>query len=209
MSHVFQGFKCFRVCPFYPQGLLYSSPPCPDDPQGRAELVIGDEPVPLPYGKTGLHHAEFYGDKGVVEWGVYKWMMRRASGQETSAKWDRRSLQKMWKEWVVQWGITRKQPRRRRGAGAMHEKVLDRRERDKARPGILLCAPLRLKGPEGKVQSTSGQWYDVHADMFRRDNIPVVEMHKGGEQVPWPVLRMTAWAFPTATMRTTDVRGQW
>ena len=67
-----------------------------------------------------------------------------------------------------------KKPRRGRGAGAVQEKVLDRGERDKARPGILLCAPLGLKGPRGKVQSTSGQWYDVHADIFRRDSIPVV-----------------------------------
>ena len=28
-------------------------------------------------------------------------------------------------------------------------------------------------------------------------------------QVPWLVLRMTAWAFLTATMRTTNARGQW
>ena len=34
--------------------------------------------------------------------------------------------------------------------------VLDRGERDKARPGIL---PLGLKGPRGKVQSATGQWY--------------------------------------------------
>ena len=53
----------------------------------------------------------------------------------------------------------------------MQEKVLDRGEREKVRPGILLCAPLGLKGPRGKVQSTSGQWYDVHADMSRGDNI--------------------------------------
>ena len=44
--------------------------------------------------------------------------------------------------------------------------------RGKARPGILLCALLGVKGPRGKVQSKSRQWYDVHADMSRRDNIP-------------------------------------
>ena len=38
-----------RGCPFYPQGVSYSSPPCPDNPQGEAQLVTGDEPVPLPY----------------------------------------------------------------------------------------------------------------------------------------------------------------
>ena len=30
------------------------------------------------YKKAGLHHAEFYRDSRIVEWGVYKWMMRRA-----------------------------------------------------------------------------------------------------------------------------------
>ena len=55
----------------------------------------------------------------------------------------------------------------------MQEKVLDRGEREQAGLGILLCASLGLKGPRGKVQSTSVQWYNVHADMFRRDNIPV------------------------------------
>ena len=93
----------------------------------------------------------------------------------------------------------------------MHQK------RDKARPGILLCAPLGLKGPRGKVQSTSGQLYNVHADMFRRDNIPegagqgdqCWRCTKEAGQVPRPVLRMTAWAFRTATMRTTDASGQW
>ena len=98
----------------------------------------------------------------------------------------------------------------------MHRKVLDRRESENARPCKLLCASLGLKGPTGKVQSTSRQWYDVHADMFRRDNIPV-EAGQGDQcwkctkeagQVLWPVLRMTSWAFLTVTMRTTDVRGQ-
>ena len=99
----------------------------------------------------------------------------------------------------------------------MHEKALDRGERDKASPEILLCAPLGLKEPRGKVQITDEQWYDFHADMFRRDNIPVGagqadqcwRCTKEAGQVPWPVLRMTARAFATATMRTTNVRGQW
>ena len=94
--------------------------------------------------------------------------------------------------------------------------MLDRGERDKARPGILLCVPLRLKGPRGKVQSATGQWYDVHADMSRRDNIPegagqgdqCWRCTKEAGQVPWPVLQMTAWTFLNATMRATDARGQ-
>ena len=53
--------------------------------------------------------------------------------------------------------------------------------------------------------------------MFQRDNIPegtgqgdqCWRCTKEAGQVLWPVLRMTAWAFPTATMRTTDTRGQW
>ena len=169
------------------------------------------------YKKAGLHHAEFYRDSRIVEWGVYKWMMERGRGQEDRARWDRR-MQKMYNQWVALWGKKRKRTRRGRGAEVQQERVvLDRGERDKARPGILLRAPLGLKGPRGKVQSKSGQWYDVHADMFRRDNIPEEAGHgdqcsrctKEAGQVPWPVLRLTAWVFPTANMRTTDARGQW
>ena len=169
------------------------------------------------YRKAGLHHAEFYLDSRVVEWGVYKWMMGRVRGQKDRARWDRR-MRKMWNEWVALWGIMRKRKRRGRGAEAIQERVVpDRGERDKARPGILLCAPLGLKGPRGKVQSKNGQWYDVGADMFRRDNISegagqgdqCWRCTKEAGQVPWPLLRMTAWAFSTATMRTTDARGQW
>ena len=95
--------------------------------------------------------------------------------------------------------------------------MLDRGERDKARPGILSYAPLGLKGSRGKVQSASGQWYDVNADMFRRDNIPggagqgnqCWTCTKEAGQVPWRVLRMTALAFPNMTMRATHARGQW
>ena len=169
------------------------------------------------YKKAGLHHAEFYRDTRVVEWGVYRWMMRRARGQEDRTRWSRR-MRKMWNEWVALWGIQQRKPRCGRGEGAQQERVvLDRGKRDKARPGILLCAPLGLKGPRGKVQSATGQWYDVHADMFRKDNIPegagqgdqCWRCTKEAGQIPWPVLGMTAWAFPNATMRTTDTRGQW
>ena len=53
--------------------------------------------------------------------------------------------------------------------------------------------------------------------MFWRHNIPVGagqgdqcwRCTKEAGQVLWPVLRMTAWVFPNATMRTTDARGQW
>ena len=169
------------------------------------------------YKMAGLHHAEFYRDTRQVEWGVYRWMMRRARGQEDRTRWSRR-MRKMWKEWVALWGIQKRKPRCWRGEGAQQEGVvLDRAERDKARLGILLCAPLGLKGPRGKVQSATGQWYDAHADMFRKDNIPegagqgdqCWRSTKEAGQIPWPVLRMTAWAFPNATMRTTDTRGQW
>ena len=169
------------------------------------------------YKKAGLHQAEFYRDARMVEWGVYKWMMRRARGQEDRARWGRRR-QKMWKEWGALWGHQRRKRRRGGGAKAQQERVvLDRGDRDKARLGILLCAPLGLKGPRGKVQSATRQWYHVHADMFRRDNIPEGAGQgdqcwgctKEAGQVPWPVQRMTAWAFPNVTMRTTDARGQW
>ena len=124
------------------------------------------------YKKARLHHADFFLDSRIVEWGVYKWMMRRARGQEDHARWDRR-VRKMWNQWVALWGNKRKRTRRGRGVEAIPEGlVLGRGERDKARTGILLCAPLGLKGPKGKVQSKNRQWYDVHADMFRRDNIP-------------------------------------
>ena len=169
------------------------------------------------YKKAGLHHAEFYRDTSMVEWGVYKWMMRRARAQENRARWGGR-MRKMLNNWGALCRHQRRKPRRGRGAEAQQEwVVLNRGERDNARPGILLCAPLGLKGPRGKVQSATGQWYDVHADMFRRDNI--LEGARQGNQCwrctkeavrfPWPVLRMTAWAFPNTTMRTTDTRGQW
>ena len=38
------------------------------------------------YRKAGLHQAEFYRDSRVVEWGVYKGMMRRAGEQEARAR---------------------------------------------------------------------------------------------------------------------------
>ena len=124
----------------------------------------------------------------------------------------------MWKGWGPLWGHQRRKPRRGRGAEAQQERVvLDEGVRDRARPGILLCAPLGLKGLRGKVQSATGQWYDVHADMFRRNNIPegvgqgdqCPRWTQEAGQVPWPVLQMTAWAFPDATMRSMDARGQW
>ena len=124
------------------------------------------------YRKAGLHHAEFYRDATMVEWGVYKWMMRRARGPNDRARWGRR-MQKMWKEWGALSGHQRGRPRRGRGTEAQQERIVpDRGGRDKARPGVLLCVPLGLKGPRGKVQSATGQWYDVHTDMFRRDIIP-------------------------------------
>ena len=56
------------------------------------------------YQRAGLHHAEFYGDKGVVEWGVYKWMLRRARRHETRARWDRLT-RLMWKCNITQLGL--------------------------------------------------------------------------------------------------------
>ena len=90
------------------------------------------------YKKAGLHYAEFYRDARMVEGGVYKWMMRRARGQEDHARWGRR-MPKMWKEWRALWGHQRRKPGRGRGAEAQHEGVvLDRGEMDNARPGILV-----------------------------------------------------------------------
>ena len=110
------------------------------------------------YKKAGLHHAEFYRDARMAEWGVYKWMIRGARGQEDRTKWGRR-MQKMWNGWGVLTGHQRRKRRHGRGAEAQQERVvLDGGQRDKARPGILLCAPLGLKGPRGKVQSATGHW---------------------------------------------------
>ena len=65
------------------------------------------------YKKAGPHHAEFFCDHRMVKWGVYKWMMRRARGQEDSARWGRR-MRKMWNVWVALWGNQRRKPRRGR-----------------------------------------------------------------------------------------------
>ena len=81
----------------------------------------------------------------------------------------------------------------------------------------LVCAPLGLKGPRGKVQSEDDKWFDAHADMFRKDTIVA---GKGGHDrcwrctkeaglVPWPVLRMVNWAFPDATVWGAEDRGRW
>ena len=159
------------------------------------------------YKMAGLHHVEFYRDTRVVEWVVYRWMMRRARGQEDRTRWSRR-MRKMWNEWVALWGIQKRKPRCGRGEGAQQERVvLDRGERDKARPGILLCALLGLKGPRAKVQSATGQWYDVPEGAAQGDQCWRCTKEAG--QIPWVVLRMTALAFPNATMRTTDTREQW
>ena len=64
------------------------------------------------YQRAGLHHAEFYRDEGIVEWGVYKWIRRRARGHETRARRDRFTQQK-WKKCVAQRAITKKARRRR------------------------------------------------------------------------------------------------
>ena len=69
------------------------------------------------YKKAGLHHAKFYRDATMVEWGVYKWMMRRAQGQEDRTRCGRR-MRKMWKEWGALWGHQRRKRRRGRGAEA-------------------------------------------------------------------------------------------
>ena len=42
------------------------------------------------YREAGLHHAEFHHNSKTLEWGVYKWMMRRARGQEARARPDTR-----------------------------------------------------------------------------------------------------------------------
>ena len=118
---------------------------------------------------------------------------------------------------TVRAGIKKKARRRRRGERTVREEVLVRGETNKAGPSILLCAPLRQKGPRGKVQSTGRQWHDVQAVIFWWDNIPrgsgqgdqCWRCTKEAGQVPWPLLRMTACAFPIggAVLRVTDAEG--
>ena len=75
------------------------------------------------YKKAGLHHAKFYRDSRIVEWGVYQWMMRRARGQEDRTRWSRR-MRKMWNEWVVLWGNKEKRTRRGTGVEAQKERAV-------------------------------------------------------------------------------------
>ena len=123
------------------------------------------------YQRAGLHRAELYREGGIAEWGVYKWMMLRARGDETRARWEKQTGG-MRNECMAQWGITVKAKWRRGQGRTVQEEALGRGEREEARRGILFCAPMGRKGPPGKVQSTCGLWYQVQADMFRRDNIP-------------------------------------
>ena len=64
------------------------------------------------YKRAGLHHVEFFRERGIVEWGVYECKMRRARGQDIRARSERHT-RRMWKEWVVQRGITKKAKWRR------------------------------------------------------------------------------------------------
>ena len=167
------------------------------------------------YQKAGLHQAEFYRDQGVVEWGVYKWVMRRARGEETRARWDRR-MRKMLKEWMAQWEIRMKKPRRWRGAEQYTRRCWTGEK--ETRSGRAYCCVHRwgsgARGGRYKVRAGSGT---MSTQIFWRDPIQsrvgqgyqCSRCTKEAGQVPWPVLRMTAWAFMTATMRTTDARGHW
>ena len=143
------------------------------------------------YRKAGVHHAEFYRDQGVVKWGVYKWMMRRARGQEARARWDKQ-MRNMWKGWVAQWGMTRKKPRSGRGAGAVQEKVLHRGE--DTMPGRAYCCVHRWdsrgRGGRYKVRAGSGTMsmrICSGETTFRgggggRTGGPVLEMHQEGRE---------------------------
>ena len=79
-----------------------------------------------------------------------------AAALTTYYYWERKT-QRMWKEWVAKWRITKKAKRRRGEDGEAREEALGRGAREKARPGILLCAPLGLKGqresPDFDLQS--------------------------------------------------------
>ena len=115
-------------------------------------------------------------------------------------------------------GDPEEETRMREGSGgAARESGAGQRREGQGQTGHTVVCAAGTQRAGWKVQSATRQWYDVHADMFRRDNIPegagqgdhCWRCIKEVGQVPWPVLRMTAWAFPNATMRATEARGQW
>ena len=108
------------------------------------------------YKMAGLHHAEFYRDTRVGEWGVYPWMMRRARGQEDRTLWSRR-MRKMWNEWVPLWGIQKRKPRCGRGGGAQQGGVvLDRGERGKPDRAYRCVRRSDSKGGGGRYRVRPG-----------------------------------------------------
>ena len=123
------------------------------------------------YQRAGPHHAEFYQDHGVLDWGVYKWMLRRARKHGACEKWEQQA-RLMWKDLATSGGFANKERRGRGGAKEEGAEALSRGDGENTRPGILVCAPLGSNGPKGRGQSVSGQWYEVQSDMLRRDNIP-------------------------------------
>ena len=139
------------------------------------------------YKRAGLNHAELYGEKGFVEWGVYNWLMRRARGHETRTRWDKLT-QRMWKEWVAQWGITRKVKARGEGERAEGENALNRGEREKGRRGILLVCFVETQRAAGErakyglavLRCTCGYVPERQHPGGARAQGPVLEMHKGG-----------------------------
>ena len=57
----------------------------------------------------------------------------------------------MWNEWVALWGIQRRKPRCRRGAGAQQERVvLDRGEKEQGQTGHTVVCAARTQRAEGE-----------------------------------------------------------
>ena len=61
------------------------------------------------YQQAGLHHAKCLRDQAIMEWGLYKRMMRQAGGL--------RQTRRMWKELVAKWGVIKKEKRHQKELG--------------------------------------------------------------------------------------------
>ena len=113
------------------------------------------------YRRAGLHQAEFYREKGGVEWGVYNWLMPRVRGHETRTRWDRQTPQ-MGKEWVAQWRITKKAKRRRGGERVGQKRRCWTGEQEKRQSRSYCCVlhwDSKAHGGRYKVRADSDRMY--------------------------------------------------
>ena len=109
------------------------------------------------YKKAGLHHTEFYRDSRIVEWGVYKGMMRRARGQEDGGNTTREG------------GAGQ----RREGQGQTGHTVMCAAGTQRAEGEGAECNRAVVQCPCGYVPERQDPGGD-------RTGGPVLEMHQGG-----------------------------